>query len=95
MGFLTKCPISVEDKPGALSAETGRSLLQAFNTSTSVEFMARLVCKSRGGGRERGAAAVVVMVMGVFNGGDRRGGTVITVSVRREEVPEAGGEEQS
>lgn len=47
MGFLTKCPISVENKLGGL-LETGRSVLQAFNTSTSLEFMARLVCRSWG-----------------------------------------------
>lgn len=56
MGFLTKCPISVEDTL-VLSTETGRSVLQAFNTSTSLEFMAQLVCKSWGGG-EWGVAGV-------------------------------------
>lgn len=41
------------------SAETELSVLQAFNTSTFPEFMARLVCMSWGGGAEgerRGAA---------------------------------------
>lgn len=50
MGFLTKCPISAVDMLGVLSTETGHSVLQAFNTSTSLEFMAQLVCKSQRGG---------------------------------------------
>lgn len=41
------------------SAETELSVLQAFNTSTFSEFMARLVCMSWGvgGGRERARGA--------------------------------------
>lgn len=54
MGFLTKCPISMEGKLGVLSAETGCSVLQAFNTSTSLAFMAQLVCRSQGRAREGG-----------------------------------------
>lgn len=46
-GIPTKCPISLEDKIGALSTGTGGSLLQAINTT--LEFMTRLVCRGLGG----------------------------------------------
>lgn len=49
MGFLTKCPISAG---GVLSTKTGCSVLQAFSTSTSLGFMAQLVCRSWGRARE-------------------------------------------
>lgn len=53
MGFLLNAPFLYEDQLGVLSAETGCSLSQAFNTSTSLEFMARLVCRSLGGWGDR------------------------------------------